>query len=1121
MRISNISSYLWYTDTACVEGTTDCDDGSVIVDVIEAPKQPPLAVDDPVTTNEDEPVTLDPLENDQSPSSSPLNLANVTDDGENGNCEMNDIDGTVSYTPNPGFHGVDLCLYTVCDDNDLCDEGAIVVSVVDTNMPPNAQDDQVTTSYDTPISVPVLDNDEDPNGDDLIVTDVTQGLHGNCSITKDNQVLYEPEPGYVGPDLCPYVVCDTSNECATANVFVDVEPGPPTAKDDQAQTTPDTPVNVDVLDNDSHPQDLPLEVTDITQPENGICEITDNQVQYTPNQGVTTGSDECIYTVCVEGTTECDEGTLTVDLVPEPKPDAEDDTTQTPPNTPISVDVLDNDTHPQGLPLEVIDIATQPENGVCEIMDGQVQYNPDQDYIGTDTCDYVVCVEGSPASCDEGTITVDVVPATPIVDDDNEQTPPNTSVTVDALDNDTQPQGLPLEITNITTQPENGVCEIINGQVQYVPNKDFIGSDSCGYVACIKGTAECDEGIVNVDVVPSAPGANDDTALTTPDTPVNVDVLDNDTHPQDLPLEVTDISTQPENGSCEVLEDQVMYSPNPGYIGLDSCEYVACVEGSEACDSAELVIDVVQLAPQANNDKERTPVNTPVLSDVLENDVNFISLSNPSASKPLAITEITTQPENGVCEVINGQVRFTPNQDFVGAGESCDYTVCIEGTSSCDTAMLIVDVVEVKIAEDDLAETPQDTPIVVSVLENDAHPEEPGTLVITDVTQPDNGSCEVIDNQVQYSPAPPEFSGQDECIYTVCLEENIQVCDEGLLTVDVIPKPVAEDDVAETPPNTPISVDVLDNDEPKDQPLDITSVTTPDNGVCEIIGSLVQYSPNQNYIGSDSCDYVVCVEGTTSCDEGTLTVAVTPSKPDAADDTAQTPPNTLVTVDVLDNDTQPQGLPLEVTDIGAQPENGVCEIINGQVQYIPNQNFIQGTDTCPYVACVEGTTECDAATVTIDVVPPEPNAKDDKVETPKDVPVIVSVLDNDAHPQNLPLQVIDIGSQPQNGVCEVVENQVKYTPSVGYVGTDSCGYIVCVEGTTSCDAADLVVDVVPPEVPITSSKPTSEPSFKPTSKPNTDPFAIGKLARASYGYFVDIVLSNMSTSSYLFHVSLR
>ena len=108
-------------DTACAEGTDDCDSGTLIVDVIEKPDRPPLAVDDPVTTPEDTPITLDPALNDKSPTDSPLEVTDVQS-GENGQCELNE-DGTVTYTPNEGYTGTDLCLYTVCDGDDLCDEG--------------------------------------------------------------------------------------------------------------------------------------------------------------------------------------------------------------------------------------------------------------------------------------------------------------------------------------------------------------------------------------------------------------------------------------------------------------------------------------------------------------------------------------------------------------------------------------------------------------------------------------------------------------------------------------------------------------------------------------------------------------------------------------------------------------------------------------------------------------------------------------------------------------------------------------------------------------------------------------------------------------------------------------
>lgn len=63
----------------------------------------------------------DPLDNDHSPSGSPLTIVEEElTNGQNGDCTLEG--GSVVYDPNPGFTGIDLCMYTVCDANGLCDE---------------------------------------------------------------------------------------------------------------------------------------------------------------------------------------------------------------------------------------------------------------------------------------------------------------------------------------------------------------------------------------------------------------------------------------------------------------------------------------------------------------------------------------------------------------------------------------------------------------------------------------------------------------------------------------------------------------------------------------------------------------------------------------------------------------------------------------------------------------------------------------------------------------------------------------------------------------------------------------------------------------------------------------
>ena len=219
--------------------------------------------------------------------------------------------------------------------------------------------------------------------------------------------------------------------------------------------------------------------------------------------------------------------------------------------------------------------------------------------------------------CDTANVFVQVGPGPPETGDDKAKTAPLTPITVDVTENDSQPNGLPLEVTGIASQAENGVCELVGGaflMVRYTPFRDFnAGTDQCTYTICVEGTTVCSEGTLTVDVVPSKPVANDDKAETAPQTPVTVDVADNDSHPEDLPLEVTGIASQPENGVCKLVRGCIQYTPNKGFTGTDKCTYVICVEDTAECDAATLVVDVIVQPPVARDDKECTPLNTPVI----------------------------------------------------------------------------------------------------------------------------------------------------------------------------------------------------------------------------------------------------------------------------------------------------------------------------------------------------------------------------------------------------------------------------------------------------------------------------------------------------------------------------
>ena len=71
----------------------------------------------------------------------------------NGSVAING-DGTVTYTPDPDFHGIDSFTYTIEDGNGGTDTASVILTVLPINDGPDAVDDADST-------------DEDSAGDDL------------------------------------------------------------------------------------------------------------------------------------------------------------------------------------------------------------------------------------------------------------------------------------------------------------------------------------------------------------------------------------------------------------------------------------------------------------------------------------------------------------------------------------------------------------------------------------------------------------------------------------------------------------------------------------------------------------------------------------------------------------------------------------------------------------------------------------------------------------------------------------------------------------------------------------------------------------------------------------------
>ena len=187
---------------------------------------PPMPTDDMGTTEEDTAVMLDVLGNDEDADGESLAITAVTQ-GANGAVAITDSGATVTYTPDAGFTGLDEFTYTVSDGTDEA-TATVMVTVTEAPAPPpvNAEpvatDDEAETDEGESVTIDVLANDSDPDGDRLTITMVTQGSYGSVAISADGtSVNYIPDADFSGEDQFMYTVSD-GEAADTATVMVDV-----------------------------------------------------------------------------------------------------------------------------------------------------------------------------------------------------------------------------------------------------------------------------------------------------------------------------------------------------------------------------------------------------------------------------------------------------------------------------------------------------------------------------------------------------------------------------------------------------------------------------------------------------------------------------------------------------------------------------------------------------------------------------------------------------------------------------------------------------------------------------------------------------------------------------------
>ncbi|MEO7730417.1 MAG: cadherin-like domain-containing protein [Kofleriaceae bacterium] len=181
--------------------------------------------------------------------------------------------------------------------------------------------------------------------------------------------------------------------------------------------------------------------------------------------------------------------------------------------------------------------------------------------------------------------------------------------------------------------------------------------------------------------------------------------------------------------------------------------------------------------------------------------------------------------------------------------------------------------------------------------------------------------------------------------------------------------PVTVDDDISTTLNVPGSVDVLANDsDPDGDTITLTGHADPAHGAVVFVGSVATYTPTHGYLGLDSFTYAVS-DGLGGSASGTVNINVADLPPVAVADTLTAFANTPATVDVLANDSDPDGDPLTVASF-SQGAHGSVAFTGGVATYTPVTGYT-GSDAFTY-AIDDGHGLTAVATVNVTVTLPTP-----------------------------------------------------------------------------------------------------------------------------------------------------
>ncbi|HTJ49884.1 MAG TPA: tandem-95 repeat protein [Cyclobacteriaceae bacterium] len=695
----------------------------------------PVAADDATTTNEDVSTTLNVVANDTDVEG-PVDASTVDLDVSTGGIQNSitvtggtfsvDNSGVVTYTPALNFNGTASTDYTVNDaDGGTSNDATIKITVNPINDAPVAVNDATSTNEDNSVTLNVVSNDTDVEGNGTInVSTVdldvsTPGIQntfsssGTFSVSSVGVVTYVPAANFNGSVSISYTVNDnagaTSN-AATISITVNPVNDLPQANDDATVTDENVAVTLNVVTNDTDVEG-PVNAASVDL-DTGVSGIqntkTTGQGTFTVNgSGVVTytpltnfvGTATLQYTVNDNSGATSNSATIsiTVNFVNQ-APVAHDDAATTNEDVAVTINVTANDENDGLFDLSSVDLdpatagiqstrSTADGNYSVNTSTGIVTYTPALNFNSSTSITYTV-KDNLGLVSNVATITITVTPVNdpPVAVNDATSTTEDTPVSLNVTTNDSDIDGsinvgsVDLDVTVSGIQTSKSVTLgsfSVNtvGLVTFTPVANQSGTATLNYTVNDNNGATSNSATITITIaaVNDPPVANNDATSTNEDNAVAIKVVSNDTDSDgSIDNNTVDLDVSTAGIQNTITNADGVYSVNSGGVvtytpalntnGTKTLSYTVNDNDGATSNPATITITVIPV-------NDAPVINSQTPSPLVTNeeqaitiDLTNLNVTDPDDTYP---TDFTLIVSAGAGYSVSGNI-ITPNANFTG-----------------------------------------------------------------------------------------------------------------------------------------------------------------------------------------------------------------------------------------------------------------------------------------------------------------------------------------------------------------------------------------------------------------------------------------------------------------------